>query len=128
MCANVCITVHFNIRVEINEAKQKLKKKMIIPQPVVDKIEKYEFELGNMIDEALHFIEGKYLVLNQIEYGRALAADNFYQNSVSEVNEKLKNIHSKFIEINDEWKITSEKEDKLVKQEDINTIRGVIYN
>lgn len=114
-------------RIENNEAKRKLQEKMVIPQPVVEKIEENEFELGNMIDEALHFLKGKYLVLNENERERLLTADNVYRNSVSNVNDALKKINNKFIEINDKWKTTSEKDDKLVKHEEIGALRGVKY-
>lgn len=114
-------------RFENNEAKRKLQKKMVIPHPVVEKIEENEFELGNMIDEVLHFIEGKYLVVNENERKRLWTADNVYQNSVYNVNDALKKINNKFIEINDKWKTTSEKDDMLVKHEEIGALRGVNY-
>lgn len=100
---------------------------MVIPHTVVEKIEKNEFELSNMIDEALHFIEGKYLVLQKNEREQIWTAENVYQNSAYEVNDTLQKINSKFMEINDKWKKTSEKEDKLVKYEDIDALRGVKY-
>lgn len=123
----MCTTKTFNIRIENNEAKRKFQKTMAVPLSVVEKIEKNEFELTNMINEALHFIEGKYLVLNENEFQQVLTTDNVYQNSVSNVNDALNKINSKFIEINDKWKTTSEKEDKLVKHEDISALRGVKY-
>lgn len=101
---------------------------MYIPHPVIEKLHKNEFELGNLIDEAKHFIKEKYLVFSENEFEQTWIVDNIEQNRLSKVKDTLKKINDKFIEIDNNWKKTSEKDDQLVKHEDVITLRGVKFN
>ncbi|XP_025197059.1 dynein regulatory complex protein 1-like [Melanaphis sacchari] len=76
-------------------AKRKFQQKMIVQQPVVDKIENSEFELGSIMEELNNFIEGKCLIFQTNEY------EHIY----------------------DELEKTSNKKDILVIQEDIVSLK-----
>ncbi|KAE9523356.1 hypothetical protein AGLY_016304 [Aphis glycines] len=102
-------------------AKRKCQQKMIVQQPVVDKIENSEFELGNIMEELNNFIEGKCLVFHTNEYERECNDKN--QERLSEVKNTLIEINKKCMDIYDEFEKTSNKEDILVIQEDIVSLK-----
>jgi len=97
---------------------------MIIQQPVVDKIDKSEFELGIIIEELNNFIEGQCLIFQTNEYEREWIDKKFNQDRLSEVKNVLIEINKKCMDIDDKWEKTSNKEDILVIQEDIFSLRS----
>jgi len=97
---------------------------MFIPNPVIEKIESNEFELGNLMNEANKFIEGKYLIFDKNECEQKLINHNKNQNRVFEVKKKVDKINYKFMEIDSKWEETSMKEDILVIHDDIFTLRS----
>jgi len=105
-------------------AKRKFQQKMIIQPPVVKKIENSEFELGKIIEELNNFIEGKCLIFDTNEYEREWLDKNVNQDRLSEVKNKLIEINKKCMDVNDKLKKTSNKEDTLVIQEDIISLKS----
>jgi len=95
---------------------------MIVQQPVVDKIENSEFELGNIMEELNNFIEGKCLVFHTNEYEREWNDKN--QERLSEVKNTLIEINKKCMDIYNKFEKTSNKEDVLVIQEDIVSLKS----
>lgn len=110
---------------DIEVTKRKTQEKLAIPHPVVQKIVEYEFELGNMIDEANSFLEGKCLVFDEINSERELEDDNINQNRLFMVKDKLKEINEKFMNIDDQWvDLTSQKNDILTVQSDMYKLKS----
>jgi len=105
-------------------AKRKFQQKMIIQPPVVKKIENSEFELGIIMEELNNFIEGKCLIFHTNEYEREWIDKNINQDRLSEVKNKLIEINKKCMVIDDSLKKTSNKEDTLVIQEDIVSLKS----
>jgi len=105
-------------------AKRKFEQKMIIQPPVVKKIENSEFELGNIIEELNNFIEGKCLIFHTNEYEREWMDKNVNQDRLSEVKNKLIEINKMCMDIDNNLKKTSNKEDTLVIQEDIVSLKS----
>jgi len=105
-------------------ANRKLQQKMIIQPPVVKKIENSEFELGNIIEELNNFIEGKCLIFHTNEYEREWIDKNVNQDRLSEVKNTLIEINKKCMDIDDKFKKISNKEDILVIQEDIVSLKS----
>jgi len=105
-------------------AKRKHQQKMIVQQPVVDKIENSEFELGNIMEELNNFIEGKCLIFDTNEYERKWNDKNVNQERLTEVKNTLIEINKKSMVIYNELEKTSNKEDILVIHEDIVSLKS----
>lgn len=95
------------------------------PNIIFEHIEKYELELGNLIEKANNFIDCKGLVLTKNECERDILDDKNNQTTLLKIKNKLNTMNKKRSEIEDKWKAINE--DILLMHEQMTAIEGKLF-
>ncbi|XP_050527925.1 dynein regulatory complex protein 1-like [Daktulosphaira vitifoliae] len=111
------------IELEQEEKRKKNLEKLIVPNIITEQIEKSEFELKQIIEEALVLISENKLKMDDKECSRKINNDIAKQKRFDSITLILSKLNDAFMNIDDELERVSNKNDILIIHNDIKNIR-----